>query len=191
MTDNTNAGQLTVDDIINEAEQAPYHTIAELWSKVLVPARHEQHARVTPQLATRLVQTYAEVTYAQTAKYMPLFHEKVIGLLEILENTLDEAAHDEALNVTSAEEDAAQNRQMYIQIITDWQEQMLRWEMEWTPDTPDAGLKVAILSEVHKMFFEQNGIISLLDHINFEFTDDDRTRLTENLEAVRKEVEGE
>jgi hypothetical protein len=49
MDDAVIEGQLTVEDILAEAEQASYHTILEVWSKVLDPAAEERPRRDDPR----------------------------------------------------------------------------------------------------------------------------------------------
>ena len=180
--------QLTVDDVLADAAKADYHTILELWKSVIGPASREANTRITPQWATRIVNVYPGVTHADMVRFRDLFYERVTELANILDIEIEQ--DDESLKRTSAEEDAEENRGHYINVITMWQKAALLWELDWDCTSPDAAVGVAVMSEIHKMFFEQNGLIALLDQINLEFTDSDRDGLTSELEELRQAVEG-
>ena len=49
---------------------------------------------------------------------------------------------------------------------------------------------MAAISEVHKMFFAEQGLTSLLDQIGFQFDDEDREGLVALLEDTRKTMAG-
>lgn len=185
----SNDEQLTVDDILQEAEQADYHTILELWRGVIGPAsKKNPGAKVTPQWATRIVNTYPGLHFSDMVAFRDLFYDRVAELANILNVEIE--TDDECLKRTTPEEDALENRHHYINTITLWQKAALLWELDWDSTSPSAAIDVAAISEIHKMFFEQNGLISLLDNINLEFSDDDRQTLTTELEELRQAVEG-
>jgi hypothetical protein len=184
MDDAVIEGQLTVEDILAEAEQASYHTLLEVWSKVLAPAEEERHKPVTPSWAARIVNTYPEISYADMAVYRDLYFERVGLLADILNSEI--AGDDECLKHTSPEEDVAQNSHHYLNVLFDWQKQFMLWELQWDCTKATAAIEVAATAELHKMFFAQEGLSSLLDQINFEFTDEDRDNLSEALVELRE-----
>jgi hypothetical protein len=184
MDDAVIEGQLTVEDILAEAEQASYHTILEVWSKVLDPAAEERRKPVTPQWASRIVNTYPQVDYADMVVYRDLYFERVEALEAILQAAID--SDEECLKHTSAEEDVEKNGHLYLGILFDWQKQFMLWELEWDCTRATAAIEVAATSELHRMFFAQEGLTALLDQINFEFTDEDRDALAEALVELRE-----
>jgi hypothetical protein len=174
--------QLTVEDIIAEANNASYHTILEVWREVLKPAKGEISKRITPQWATRIVNQFPGITYAD----MPVFRERYFGKILHLASILDDeiAQDDECLNLVSAEEDVESNTSHYLNVLFAWQMQFMQWEIEWDSTADDAAIEIAALSEVHKMFFDPQGLTALLDQINFQFTDTDRDTLGELLAGL-------
>lgn len=183
MTDTTIPDDLTVQDILNEANAVGYHTILEVWQEILKPAEGELTKRVTPQWANRIVATYQGVGFVDIADFRDLYFGKIIELAKILD--LEIASDDECLNLVTPEEDVEHNSHHYINVLTEWQKTFLTWELDWDTTHPDAAIELAAISEVHKMFFEQTGILGLLEQIKFEFTDADRDGLAAALEDLR------
>jgi hypothetical protein len=181
-------GELTVEDIIAEANNAGYHTILEVWREVLRPADAERSKRITPQWATRVVGTYHGVTYADMPAFRELYFGKILHLAGILEDEIE--SDDECLNLVSAEEDVEHNTSHYLNVLFAWQMQFMQWEIEWDATSPTAAIEVAALAEVHKMFFDPQGITALLDQISFQFTDTDRDTLGELLAGLIENAEG-
>ena len=180
-------GELTVEDIIAEANQASYHTILEVWREVLKPAKGEMTKRITPQWATRVVNTYHGVTYADMPAFRELYFGSILHLASILDDEI--AQDDECLKYLNAEEDVEHNTPHYLNVLFAWQMQFMQWEIEWDAEAPDAAIKVAALAEVHKMFFDPQGLTALLDEINFQFTDTDRDTLGELLAGLIENAE--
>lgn len=180
-------GDLTVQDILDEKTKAAYHSILELWREVIKPAREMLGSRVTPQWATRMVQGYPEITYGDCPALADLYYSRIMVLHDIL--LLEIESDAECLNVTNATDDVQENGHHYVNLLIEWQKQFLQWELEWDTASPSAAIEVAALSEVHKMFFDQQGITGLLDQINFEFTDDDRQILSDALQELMDAAE--
>jgi hypothetical protein len=170
--------------LLEDAGQAEYHTLLEIWLKVLEPAEKLRTSRITPQEASRIVNSYPGMHLRDMDAFRRLFYEKVESFYRILRETVSE--DDEALKRTTAEEDAKENRHLYLMVLFSWQHHILLWELEWMYDDPEAAAEMAAISEIHKMFFSDNGITSLLDQIGFEFDDADREALVEMLEETRK-----
>ena len=89
------------------------------------------------------------------------------------------------LNAVVAEEDLEVNGTRYKQLLIDWQKAFMLWELDWAPLLQDAAMQIAAISEVHKMFFDQGGLVSLLDQINFTMTDEDTAELAAELQALK------
>jgi len=181
-------GQLTVEDIIAEANGAAYHTILEVWREVLKPADAERSKRITPQWATRVVGSFRGVTYADMPAFRELYFSKILHLASILDDEI--ASDDECLKVITPEEDVERNTSHYLNVLFAWQMQFMQWEIEWDAESPTAAIEVAALAEVHKMFFDPQGITALLDQINFQFTDTDRDTLGDLLAGLIENAEG-
>ena len=181
--------ELTVEDILAQAAEAPYHTILQVWREVLKPAAAESLKRITPQWATKIVARYSGITYADMPAFRDYYFTSIIALGWILEEEI--AGDDECLKYATAEEDVEHNTHHYLSVLINWQLQFLQWELEWEPTDPHAAVKIAALGEVHQMFFGPEALTALLDQINFEFTDDDRALMSNALQSLVESANGE
>jgi hypothetical protein len=181
--------ELTVQDILDDAGQAPYHTILEVWREVLRPAERERYKKITPQWANRIVATYREIAYQDVPIFRDAYFDKIAQLQEILDNEI--ASDDECLNQTSPEEDVEYNSNHYLNILIDWQKAFLYWELAWDCTDQYAPMELAAISEIHRMIFDNTGLTSLLDNIQFQFTEDDQTMLVAVLQDIRDSQEGQ
>lgn len=176
---------------LDPPEEHQYHTLLEVWRALLKPGRDgtARKQRVTPQWATKVVNTYPQVEFSDTLDV----HHRLFDLIEALGDILDAEIEtdDQCLTHASAEEDRVENSQHYLNLLREWQTYLLRMELAWSPVNADAAVELAALSEVHAMFLGQNGLVAHLDSIGFQFTDDDQQALQDALESVKSEVLGE
>ena len=175
-------------------EEQPYRTLLEIWRAVLEPAKEMSDDPISPQWATKMVQTYPEVRYKDVEHIHVGVFETAAELAQILDDHI--AEDDECLKKLNAEEDAVENARLYRGILIDWQVYFVEQEVQWRPSDDDAAIRLAILSEVQQMFLGQTGLVAHLDSIGFQYTEDDQRELTEALvraknELLGKEVEGE
>jgi hypothetical protein len=166
-----------------------FHTILQVWQEVLRPAQAAASEQITPQWASRICGKYTQLEFSD----MPQFRDRYFGKIAELEGVLHAIieADDEALNQTTPEEDAQYNAGNYITALTQWQITLLGWELDWDCTDPAAAAELAAISEVHTMFFGDVGLTSLLDQINFEFTDLHRDALGLALLNYKESREGD
>jgi len=188
MSENTQESELTVEDILAEADETPYHSILEVWREVLKPAVAERTVKITPQWANRIVSSYREISFRDVPAFRDLYFDRIEELNDILKTEI--ASDDECLNINSPEEDVERNSHHYLNLLVDWQKALLQWELDWDVADEKAGVDIASISEVHRMFFDQTGLTSLLDNIKFEVTDADRDMLSVALAELRDSQEG-
>ena len=181
--------ELTVQDILDGANEAAYHTILEVWREIMRPAESERGKPITPQWANRICSTYREINF----KDMPAFKEAYFDRIDELRNILDNeiASDDECLNQITAAEDVEYNSAHYLNVLIDWQKAFLYWEIAWDCTNQFAAVDLAAISEVHRMMFSDTGITSLLDQINFQFTEADQEMLAETLRSIQASAQGE
>ena len=170
-------------------EPANFHTVLEVWREVLKPAAEEATKKITPAWANRIVSSFKELTFADMVEFHDEYFRKLDELNGIL---LDEIASDEdCLTYATPEEDAAENSQHYKNLLRDWQMAVMQWELDWHPSDPLAAVKIAAISEVHRMFFGDVGLVPYLDNIKFEYTEDDQAELRAALEELREGANSE
>ena len=180
----------------DDGEKEPYRSLLEIWRAVLEPAVKGEMVNdpISPQWATKMVTTYPQITFKDTAHIHVGVFEKAAELAKILDDEI--ATDDECLNVMSAEEDREHNSQHYLNLLAGWQIRLLEHELDWNPEDDDAALALAIWSEVQQMFLGQTGLVAHLDRIGFQFTEDDSTELQRKLNDAKqhwlgKEGDGE
>jgi len=171
----------------SEPPEQPYHTLLEVWRAVLEPARNGGLVAepVTPRWATKVVNTYYGLSYADTHKVHVLLFDMVDRLGAVLDDVIRE--NPQCLSPASAAEDVEENSGAYLDLLTRWQQHVLERELAWRPTDDDAAVMVAVLSEVHNMFFGEKGLTAHLDSIKFEFTEADQQAMQESLEQTRKD----
>jgi hypothetical protein len=186
MTDNlTEQDRADLDKLYETGEVPSFHPVLEVWREVLKPAAAEADKKVTPQWASRITSSYREVNFADMDYVRDSYFAKIGELARILE--LEIATDDDALSYATPEEDAAENAFHYKNLLLQWQLAVLSWEMDWSCNHEHAGAELAAISEVHKMFFGDQGLTAFLENIRFEFTDDDQQQLADALTAFRGE----
>lgn len=191
MTDGPIIDQPILDsDIADFIDGEPsFHPILQIWREVLAPARAARSEQITPQWASRICMKYQEMRFADMPAFRDRYFDKIAELEGILHAVIE--ADDECLNPATAEDDARENADNYVTVLTQWQFAVLRWELDWDCEDPSAGPELAAISEVHTMFFGDMGLTSLLDQINFEFTDMHRDALALALQAYKESRESD
>lgn len=183
MTENTQEAELTVEDIL-EAEQPEYHPLIRVWSEVIASSKEVRKEKINPQWAARVTSAHRQVFYQDMPEYRDLYYDKIDQLAEALQAEVD--TDDECFNYTSPEEDIEHNSVHYINILFSWQKVILSWELDWDCTSPSAAVELASIIEVHKMFFGETGLTSLLDQINFEFNEALQEQLFLELEELKQ-----
>lgn len=189
MTENveTTEEQLTVEDILDQAPE--FHPILKVWQEVLDASQQVRKEKINPQWALRVVQAHTEMTFGDMPAYRNAYYARIDQLIESLHAEID--GDDECFNATTPEEDAELNSVHYLNILFTWQKQILSWELGWDCTAPDAGVQLAAIIEVHKMFFGEVGLVSLLDQINFEFPEAVQEQLMLELEELKQNWTGD
>lgn len=192
MTEMTNETPDTEIPVITDAEigsfieggKLPsYHTILEVWREVLRPAKDEKDSKVTPAWANRVVASYQDLCFQDMVDYRDAYFAKIIQLADILDYVISQDG--DALSYATPAEDREHNSVHYKNLLLLWQQAVLQWELDWDCTDLNAGVEVAAISEVHKMFFGETGLTAHLDNIQFEFTEDDQAVLAEALEQLK------
>ena len=185
MTENTEQ-TLTVEDILNDqAEELPFNPICRIWQEVLSNAEAVRDERITPQWAARVISSHKDIHFDDMPDYRDLYYARILQLREVLDGEIE--ASPECLNATTADEDLELNTILYINVIIGWQKTILSWELDWDCTHADAAIDLATIIELHKMFFDPTGLASLLDQINFEFSETNQELLTAELEEMKSE----
>lgn len=170
-----------------ETEEGPsYHPVLEVWQAVLKPASDpaEYESKPTPAWANRIVSGYHGLTYADLNAVRDGYYGFIQELAAILDQEI--ASDPKCLKQLTSAEDAENNAEHYKNLLLLWQMAFQQRELDWDCTADDAAVQIAVLAEVHKMFFGQVGITAYLDNIQFEFTEADQEQLAEALSEMRE-----
>jgi hypothetical protein len=169
------------------AEPPTYHTLLQVWREVIAPAKDEAIKRVQPQWASRVTSTWPAISVQEMEVYRDRYFGKIAELSAILEAEIEAARtpDNDPLSHLDAEADREQNADVYKNLLLLWQQAILQWELDWDCTHKHAHIELAAISEVHKMFFSQTGLVNFLDQIGFVFTEDDQLELQEALQEFR------
>lgn len=167
-----------------DGEAPDFHPVLEVWQKVLDPAAAEADAKISPQWANKICSSYREITFADMPEFQKRYFDKVLQLAQILAEEIE--TDDQCLTPTTPEEDKEKNSRHYKNLIRDWQLRIMQWELDWDITDPHAGVEIGAISEVHKMFLGDMGIVPYLENIKFEITDADRQELVDALNALKE-----
>ena len=171
-------------DGVSVEDTPEFHTVLEVWSKVLEPAEREKDLKPSPQWCNRMVQSYPGIRYADMLDFRDGYFGMIIELAAMLQAEID--TDSDCLSYRTPEDDARENATHYKQMLLTWQSAILQDELDWDCQDPKAAVQLAIISEVHKMFFGQEGITAYLDVIGFQFTEDDQVELGLALNELRE-----
>lgn len=190
MTENLNDVQLSEQDqadlqALHDDHGVTYHPILKVWDEFLKSAQASRQGRVGPTWALQLVSKHPELKLKDTPVVVDRYFGKIADMHKILraEVELDPGC----LDYTTVEEDRAENRDHYLNLLLQWQSQLLMWDIEWNAEDDDAAIEVASLSEVHALFFGPNQLTSHLEAIGFEFTESDQADMQAALQELKEE----
>jgi hypothetical protein len=168
---------------VTTGDEPEFHPILESWRELLKPAKDEADAKITPQYANRIVQTYSDITFSEMNHFRDLYYARILELEQVLLDVI--ASDDQCLLVTSPEEDKEKNSRHYKTLLLEWQKHFLLWELSWDTMDEDAGVQIGVFGELHKMFFGDVSVTAHLQNIQFEFTDQDRAEVAVALQEVK------
>lgn len=163
--------------------EAPYQPIIKVFREVLKPSVEESKKEPTPNWCIQMIGSYPGITYADMPDVQTRFYVIIDELKAVVEYEISEKP--DCLSFGDAKTDMSENRTLYLNLLLKWQEVLLSHELEWDASAPWAAAEVAAISEVHKMFFSQNGITAFLHQAGFEFTEADQSDIAEALDAMR------
>lgn len=181
-----NKDDISVEDILEGKADLPYRTVLELWKNVLDNVDNGGLQRITMEWATAVTTVYKEMTFAKMPAFRDSFYKKLREMRALLQEVIDE--DEERTAQTSAEEDVAYNGTSYIGLIAVWQMKLLEWELTWDCKARNAIVEHAAISETQRIFFSSKGLVTLLDSINFEMTEDDNAALIEKMLAYKDSI---
>lgn len=169
-----------------QAEEAPFVPILKVWQVICDSAAAEATKRISPIWAVQVSGQYKQLTIQEMPRLRDIYFDLIAQMGQVIADEI--ATDEECLKVETAEEDAANNGMHLLNVITDWQLNVLRWELEWDCADPEAHIVIAAIGECHKMFLSDKGIINYVDTIGWRMTDAQQDEMAATLRAVTEEL---
>ena len=164
------------DDVI--AEQEP-RTLLATWKELLSNIEASRDEPITIQLAARVLANWPKISVQEVAEYFEIYHELLLEMRAAFEIVL--AAHPKAIK--RVEDDAEVNRDVYIEILTEWQKTALGWELDWDVTAENAHIQMGAIVDATNFFLSQKGLVAHFDTIQLRFEEADSVALAAELEA--------
>jgi hypothetical protein len=155
-----------------------------VWTEVLksIEAVHDQP--IPAVVAHKVVSTWPKLSYQDTVIYHDLYHSLLTEMRELLQDTI--AEHPDAL-AWFGEDDARENRKLYIDLLVAWNVYLDQREQEWDAADETSHIQIAALVDARAFFFSTMGLAGHLNAIGFDVPDDE---FSIALEAAVAELKG-
>ncbi len=192
-----NLVELTEQDLadiakLEDGDKLPveFHPILKVWHEVLKPAADGmENDPITPMWANKIVSSYQGVTFADMGEVRRRYYEKILELQGVLDYEL--SLDEQCLTYSTAADDLVFNHVHYVNLVTEWNKTLVKWEIEWDYSDPAAGAELAAIAEVQQMFFgsqNRQGLVQYLDTINFEWGEAEREEMAEAVENFKLDL---
>ena len=148
----------------------PEFALLKVWLEVLGNIEQALETRLSMSAIHGIVRAWPELRVQEAMTYHYNYHSNLLVMRRILEAII--AQDDECLSREGAD-DIEESRDLYLQLLTEWQRQMVRWEKTWDPGDEDAHIWMAAYLSVGEFFFGEQGLVRHLDLRGFKLTDDE------------------
>jgi hypothetical protein len=170
------------------AVETEYHPVLKVWEHLLRDSDTPGNRHMTPRWAMSIVTQYHGVGFNDLRRYVDEYFVMVKAMYSILETEI--ASDEDCLKPSTAAEDVEHNRGHYLNVLRDWQLFLLTRELRWDPSKPSAGVELAALSEIQKLFFGETGLTGHLEAIKLDVTEEDQEALAAALQERSAELMG-
>lgn len=196
MSDNTTTPELTDEDLaaiqasLDEGSNGLTHSVLAVWRELFSNIPKVSQERVTPGLAMNIVSTWPKISVQETPIYHKLYHVYLAEAAELVEQALPEDEEKQAAALAyTGEDDARENEAIYLEILLQWQLQLMQWEAKWDATEEYAHIRAAVIADVHKFLLSATGIVEHLSAINFKYTDEAKAEHAKLMEEYADELE--
>ena len=164
-----------------EAAEAPEHALLKVWLMVLGNVEEALETRLSMAAVNNIVRTWPQIKVQEAMQYHRCYHEQLLKMRSILEAIV---ATDEECLDRIGEDDVQENRDLYLELLTEWQRQLVRWEVQWDPNDDDAHVVLAASLTVAEFFFGSQGLVHHLDLRGFVLSDAEAEAIWANAQEV-------
>ena len=179
-------------DLASLTEEPLDRTVLEIWEEVLSNIETMEREKIEPGYASMIVGRWPKLEYRQIADFYALF----MSYLRLYREALHEQIrlHPDAKTniapVGDEKSDAIANREIYKELMFQWNLVTARVEHVWDSNDPLAGEKIAAMAEAQNFVTGGQGMMQALTgpQVGFEWTDEDQIALQERVVQAAEEL---
>ena len=162
-------GYTTQDEVdialMNAIEQPLDRTVLEIWKSILDNTEAQAQTRIEPGFASYVLKSWPTlVTIKTLPSYYALFHTILIQYRDVLDEQL--RLHPDALSWTAPvgdpESDAIKNREIYSELLFQWNLVTAIVERAWDVTAPDSAERLAAMADAQAYITGGTGIMQAL-----------------------------
>ena len=180
-------------DLLGAMDQSLEMTVLAVWQNVLSNIESQAAERIEPGYATQIIRRWPTLTYKDIPAYYATFHEYLVVYRDVLDEQL--RLHPDALKAIGfdagdPDSDAVVNRDIYKEIMFEWNLVTAKLENAWDVSDPNAAAQIAAMAEAQAFVTGGTGIMQALvqPQVGFLWSDQDQqeleTRINEAVEAL-------
>ncbi len=180
-------------DLLGAVDQPLEMTVLAVWQNVLSNIESQAAERIEPGYATQIIRRWPTLTYKDIPAYYATFHEYLVVYRDVLDEQL--RLHPDALKAIGfdagdPDSDAVVNRDIYKELMFEWNLVTAKLEAKWDVTDPDAAAQIAAMAEAQAFVTGGTGIMQALvqPQVGFLWSDQDQqeleTRINEAVEAL-------
>ena len=180
-------------DLLGAMDQSLEMTVLAVWQNVLSNIESQAAERIEPGYATQIIRRWPTLTYKDIPAYYATFHEYLVVYRDVLDEQL--CLHPDALKAIGfdagdPDSDAVVNRDIYKEIMFEWNLVTAKLENAWDVSDPNAAAQIAAMAEAQAFVTGGTGIMQALvqPQVGFLWSDQDQqeleTRINEAVEAL-------
>jgi hypothetical protein len=179
-------------EMMKAIEEPLDRTVLEIWHEILKNIEVQSLKRIEPGFANYVLKSWPAMRPEQISTYYRLFHNLLLKYRVDLEEQL--RLHPDALKnfgpVGTDESDAIKNRDVYVELMFQWNLTTARIEHVWDADAEDAYPLLAAMADAQAYVTGGTGLLQQLNtpQVQFQWTNADQDELTTRvIEAAEAE----
>jgi hypothetical protein len=182
--------------LLNAVDEPLGRTVLEIWTEVLGNTEKMAQKRIEPGYASYVLKSWPQLVTIET---LPAYYEIFHDLLLVYRADLEEQIrlHPDALQnigaVGDEDSDAIANRDIYVELMFQWNLTTARLEEEWDVLAADAAPRLAAMADAQAYITGGTGIMQALtaQQVGFVWSNEDQEaliqRVVDEVESWRKE----
>lgn len=190
VTESTSDSTWEVPDTVTDLTEGPWsedapqeegHSLLRIWSEVLSNVERARDEGVNMSVAGRIVSSWPQISFQETAIYHNMYHEILLELRELLIKTI----RDNPGAIDHMEKaDMELNHKLYEQLVIDWNILLDEYELEWNAQDEDSHIWYAAIVDARVFLFNREGFAGHLESRGFTLDSDE---IFEAIRAAREE----